>query len=361
MRQVFVLGGLLAVALVGSYITWTAEETAEPKPGETQVYAGDVKDISRVVWTSEKMDVELRPSTDAKGEYVMVHVTERREKSTKPPKPPGEDHGHGDDHPEEGEETPTDPAAPTEGADAPAEVETIVTYFKGNTEAEDLMKSLAPLKALRELEIPADADQTVFGFEKPTATLEVSRAAGAVKVVVGGETFGSKDRYVRLDQHTFLVDDQTLRPLQYGKTRLLERNLQPVAEADVEKVQVVYGDRSSTFTQQKKKDGDQEKSFWADAASPADEHPVAGPWLGKVFKLRVREFVQPEALPTLEPVFRYTVVGKDQSWTVDVSKATVDGKETWYAQADFLRSTVELTASLVTDAVADLESLFPPE
>lgn len=364
MRQVIVLGGLLAVALVGTYVTWTAEEQAEPKPGETEVYAGDVKDVSRVVWTSEKLDVELRPSSDAKGDYVMVHVTERRDKSAKPPTPPGEEPGHGDDHPEEGEEAPpADPAAPAEGGtqEAPPEVETVVTYFKGNQETEALLKGLAPLKALRELTIPADADQAPFGFDKPAATLEVSRAAGAVKLTVGGETFGSKDRYVRLDQRTFLVDDQTLRPLQYGKTRLLERNLQPLAEADVTTVQVTYGDRSGTFAQQKKKEGDTEKAFWTDAATPDTEHEVAGPWLGKVFKLRVREFVQPEALPTLEPVFRYTVTGKDQTWVVDVSKATVDGKETWYAQADFLRSTVELTASLVTDAVADLESLFPPE
>ena len=39
---------------------------------------------------------------------------------------------------------------------------------------------------------------------------------------VGGETWGSSDRYVGLEGRVFLVDDADLRPLQYGKTRLVE-------------------------------------------------------------------------------------------------------------------------------------------
>ncbi len=358
MRQVIVLGGLLSVALVGSYMTWTAEDTGEPKAGEAVVYKADVKDISRVVWTSDKLDVELRPSSDDKGDYVMVHVTERREKPKPRPLTPPKVEDEGDDHGEEGPDAKDgeDKADDEAEEEEPAEIETVITYFKGNESADELLASLAPLVAMRELEIPADADQSVFGFDDKAAKLEIQKASGPITLAVGGETFGSKDRYVRLDKKTYLVDDQTLRPLQYGKTRLLERNLQPLAEKEIESIEVVAGERKVTFAQQNA--DDRTKSFWADASTPDTEHEVAGTWLGKAFKMRAREYVEPKDLPELKPVFTYKVTGAEKTWTVDISQdAADDGK--FYAQADFLRATVELTASLASDTVADLDSLFP--
>ena len=50
----------------------------------------------------------------------------------------------------------------------------------------------------------------------------------------------------------------------------------------------------------------------------------------------------------------------DQSWTVDVLQHPTDGK-VFYAKSDFLRSHVELTASLATDAIADLDTMFATE
>ena len=103
---------------------------------------------------------------------------------------------------------------------------------------------------------------------------------------------------------------------------------------------------------------DRTKAYWADAADAETEHEVAGTWLGKVFKLRARAYVEPADLPELVPVFRYTVTGDGKTWNIEVSKDAGDDKK-YYAKADFLRSTVELTASLAGDAVADLDALFP--
>lgn len=364
MKQGIVLGGLLGVALLATYITWFEDGEVTVKEGEAVVYSADRADISKVVWTSEKVDVELRPSKDEKGEYVMVHVTERREKAKPKPLTPPEpaDDGHGHDHGEEAPEKPEDSEqgedATEEAPEEPPEIETTVTYFKGNEAAEELMQSLAPLVAMRELSLPADADATAFGFDEPSATLEVHRAAGAVSITVGGETYGSKDKYVQLDDKTFLVDDQTLRPLQYGKTRLLERNLQPLAEKEITKIDVSSNGRSAAFTQANA--DDRTKAFWADVGTPDTEHEVAGAWLGKAFKMRARTYVEPADLPELTQVFRMVVHSDEGSWTVDVSKAADDDKA-YYAQSDFLRSTVELTASLASDAIADIDGLFDIE
>lgn len=358
MRQVIVLGGLLGVALIGSYLTWTADETRELSADEVLVYNASPDDVSNVAWKSEKIDVELRPGSDDNGEYVMVHVTERREKvEPKPMKPPeADDHDHGedgDDHGEDGEDTEDGDDA----EEAPPEVETIVTYFKGNDAADELLASLAPLIAMRALPVEAGADKATYGLDEPTATLEVHRSAGQVTLEIGGETFGAKDKYVGYDGKVFLVDDQTLRPLQYAKTRLLERNLQPLRENDIESVTVTRDGQTATFTHVNR--DDRAKAFWAASDAPDTEHEVAGTWLGKAFKMRAREYVEPADLPELTPVFTYAVTGDGHTWTVEVSQSAADEK-VWYAKADFLRASVELTASLASDAAADVDSLFAP-
>lgn len=360
MRQVFVLGGLLGVALIGSYLTWTADETRELGADEVVVYNATPADVSTIAWKSEKLDVELRPGSDDHGDFVMVHVTERREK-VEPPKnpksPDGHDHGdEGDDHADEAEGEGEDDGGDEAAEEAP-EIETVVTYFKGNEAATSLLESLAPLVAMRALPVTADADKATYGLDEPTATLEVNRSSGQLTLQVGGETFGAKDKYVGYDGKVFLVDDQTLRPLQYAKTRLLERNLQPLREADIEQVSVTVAGKTASFVQENR--DDRAKAYWAASDATETEHAVAGTWVGKAFKMRAREYVEPADLPDLQPVFSYTVTGDGQTWTVDV-RQSADEAKTWYAEADFLRSTVELTASLASDAAADVDSLFAP-
>ncbi len=366
MRQLIVLGGLLSVALVATYLTWFGEEGVELEAGETIVYQASPKDVAKIAWKSEKVDVELRPSSDDKGDYVMVHITERREKAP-PPKPPeaeedGHDHGDAgaEDHGDEdaaGDEGATDGEEAEEPEEAPEpEIETTVTYFKGNKAADDVVKSLAPLVAMRELKLPPGADPADFGFDEPSATLEVERRSGKVELTIGGETFGSKDRYVQYNGKTYLVDDQVLRPLQYAKTRLMERALQPLSERDIDEVQVTAGERTVTYVH--KNPDDRAKSYWALADDPDTEQEEAGTWMGKAFKLRARAYVQPDDLPELDPAFTMVVRGGKEAWTIEVFRAADDDKK-FYARSDFLRSTVELTASLAGDAVADLDALFP--
>jgi hypothetical protein len=180
-----------------------------------------------------------------------------------------------------------------------------------------------------------------------------------VSVSVGGETYGSKDRFIKYNDNFFLVDDQTLRPLQYGKTRLLERKLHPILEADITTVTIGQGPKSVTFAQQH--GDDRSKVFWSDANTPDTEHDMAGPWLGKVFKMRAKTHLQQADLPEgLEAAFTLAFQSKDDNWTVEVLSDPADPKRV-YAKVSYLRGHVELTASLANDAMTDISELFPPE
>ena len=356
MRQVAILGGLLAVSLVATYTTWHAEDTEDMKPGEVEVYRTS-GDVDQVTWTSEPTDVTLEHRSDDKGDYIWVTVTERKPVVVPPtpPSPPEAEDAEGSEDAEESEDAEgTENAEDAEDAAPPEpEIETTVSAFRGNNAAEGVFKDMAPLVALRSLSV--DADNDAFGFNEPSATIRVTSGGSETELTVGAETFGSRDKYVMVGDKVYLVDDTKLRPLQYGKSRLLERNPQPIGESSATRITVQRGEDVRTFTQQNIEDRAQ--AMWTLDGQPETEHPVAGAWFGKVFKLRAKSYVAEADIPAnLTDIFSYTVSNDEREWTISVKRDEVG--DAWYAETDFLRATIELTSSLAADAVVDLDGLF---
>ncbi|NCG17581.1 MAG: hypothetical protein GWP91_01010 [Rhodobacterales bacterium] len=343
MKQVIALSALLTLALVGSYSTYFGEAAKDLRSGEVPIY--NLSGLSQVAWRSENIDVVLDQKKDDHGEFVWVTVTERRE--VMKPKPP----------PEIPPDTPAEDDAPPEPeVDAdPPEIVTNSVAFKGNSTAEDLWDDLNPLIAMRPLTLPDGVDDP-FGFDDAHGTIDLTTSAGVVSLTIGGETYGAKDRYLQHEDQAFLVDDQTLRPLEYGKTRLLERILQPLSEHEVDTVTLVTPSTTLSFVQQNA--SDRAKAFWSLNTDPETEHPIAGAWFGKVFKMRAKQYVEDEStLGELTPVFRFETTGDGKIWVIDVVES-VEKPGVYYAKCDFLRATVELTKSLAADAVIDLKQLI---
>jgi len=377
-RQIGVLSVLLAAALVGSYLTWTADESSGERDEKVVVYRANATDVERIAWDSEELTLTVERETDALGEYVWVTVTERTVLA--PPEPPEEEGLEEDETPvdvledesaddaeateDDAEATEDDePAGDGESTDEPEptaepEIETRIVSFKGNKTAEELWEDFAPLYALRELGELASLDAGLLGLDEPTATLEVVRRSGPVELLVGGETYGSKDRYLGYGGQVFLVDDSTLRPLQYGKTRLVERRLHPLDEPDVEQIAVTGGATSVAFVHQNADDPGQ--AYWAAADAPDIADEGAATWIAKLSRLRVHSYATAEEaeLP-LQPSFSFVVGGGGESWSVDVLVDPADDQ--YYARPSWNRSMVKLTQSLASEVVADLETVLPEE
>lgn len=339
MKQPILFGGLLAVALVGAYTTWTAEEVEERKATDVLVYRADADAVTSVTWSDEDHTVRMTRPKDASGAYVWIEQTDR--KKVVPPTP-------------EGAEVP-------EGAEAPPAPEPVIeettTRFSGNEQAVEAWTSFAPLYALRELALGADADLASYGLDEPSSTLVVDVGGKSVTIEVGGESYGTRDRYARAEGKLYLLDDGLVRPLQFAKSRLVERRLHPFEEKDILQVAVRRGADARTFVQ--KNADDRTKSFWADAAVADKKDAEAGAWLGKLFRLRVKSYVDEADAPAArEAVFAFEVKGRDGAWSVEVTKAEVDGEPTYYASSSFTRGLVDLTRSLAEEAVADLDPLF---
>lgn len=211
--------------------------------------------------------------------------------------------------------------------------------------------------ALRELATDSTYDAKTFGLDAPKGTLTVDKGGAPLVMQIGGETWGARDRYVQLDTKVFLVDDQDLRPLQYGKTRLVERAVQPLAEADLDSATVTQAGVTVGFTQKNRED--RQAAYWARDAAPDQKDEVGATWLDKLLKVRVQSFPAADEVPaTLTPVFSYSVTGhKDgaaATWTVDVLRDDSATPPEFYAKSAFDRSTVKLTRTLAAEVVADI-------
>jgi hypothetical protein len=81
-----VLSVALTAALVGSYLSWTADD-ASPGEGAVVVLAGGSGELNQLSWSSDKLKVSATRKKDAAGEYTWFEVVEKKTKKRPPPPP----------------------------------------------------------------------------------------------------------------------------------------------------------------------------------------------------------------------------------------------------------------------------------
>lgn len=377
MREIIFLSSALALSMLGSYMVWTADESTVDDTA-VMVYDAAPKDLASLTWDSEDVTAVVTRKTDAKGDYLWIETTSRTKKVRNP---------HGDTQAEESGDRQIDPeeleeildeddhghdeeAEVPEGEEAAAEeakeveydIEVTTKAFKGNKQADEMWESFAPLHAIRALS--GDADEEAFGFSEPAGTITVARASGTpIVLTVGGETYGSKDKYVRRDgqERILLLDDAKLRPLQFAASRLTDRALIPLEAKEIRSF-VLSQPSGATRTYTQVNADDPANAFWASEQKPDEADETAGTWIDKVFRMRLRNYTPDADKPDmLQPVFAYTVADESgESWKVEVLEATsAEGEKEWYAQSEHTRALVQIPESLASGVVDDLESLAP--
>lgn len=357
MKQVVTLSVLLGLALIGSYVTWTADDPVASSSGVAVYAAGS--EIQRVEWHSEKLDVLLEKRRDNHGDFIWMTTTERFEVRVQDPSPVAERVEGAVTDADEGTEVDEAPEAAEVASEPATRIEQTVRTYVGNDVADELWSNLSPLMALRELGRADAVNLEALGLSEPSATLTVHRASGPLTLQIGGETYGGRDRYALYDGRVLLVDDVVLRPLIYAGARLGERSLHPLSEKDVQRIEVADAQgRSTTLVHQNA--SDPTKAYWARSDSTDAADVAAGSWVGKLLRLRLMKHVDASELDgELAPVFRFTVQGRDGAWTTEVLSLEQDDNTLYYARSDYNRGLVELTQSLAAEAVADLQAALP--
>lgn len=336
MKSVLLYGGLLVVGLGASWMHYTSDE-APPKEGVMLVEAKK-DELEKIVYKNPDLEVVFEMRSDETGRYPWVTVTEQKKKKK-------------------------------DGQDV---VETKLSKFKAGSAADKLIEAAAPFMAMRLLENVDDAQIDAFGLKAPDTTVTLTVAGKTTTWELGGETYGTKDRYVR-DQAThriYVVDDEVFKPLKFANSRLPERSLSSPKPEEIDSLTLAQGATTVEWVQKNKQDKD--ARFWerqqpptaADATAQAGaKDETFGNWVEKLLKVKSTAFVQEGEEPA-EPeiVFEFTVrvAGKPDELVTFFRK-----DDTWFAKSNYTRGMVKLSKSAIEDLADEVDDVLagkaPPE
>lgn len=319
-RSVLIYATLLLLSSGASWLHYTREQGAAPKEG---VVLLDLKRdaLQQIVYASPDLTVTFEIRKDDLGTYGWVTINEKRKKKV------------------DGQET----------------VEEVTTRFKAGATGDKLIEGWAPLMALRELGRVEDKIET-FGLSKPDTTLTVQSSGRTSVLDLGGETYGTKDRYVR-DQATgvvFVLDDEVIKNFKLAKSKLRDNLVTSPKKEEITAFEVTRA--GATIAWEQRNIEDRAAAFWTRKGGDGSKDETFSNWLDKLLKIRSTDYVQPGAEPAdLQPALtlRITPVGKPAE-TVEI----LTSGEDWYARGSYLRGLVKLNKTTSVDAVGEIDDVI---
>jgi len=264
--------GLLGVAGVLALSVWTRDDDAKLDSQSTQVevWGGGPDSVTAVSYESSARKVRLEPRKDALGRWYVGTV--EKDEPAVPPNP----HGAG--------------GAP---ASEPATTKHTTTRFVAVKAADDLLKSLAPLRALRAVGKIEGNRAEEFGFDKPEGTLKVTVGGKPQSLVIGGSTPGGTERYAKASNgDVYAISGDIVQALTFAESRLPERDLQPFKPEEATRVKVSKAGKSRDLSRVPGKN-----EGWADSATPTKLDETAGNWMSKLGRLHVQDWVEKPSTP----------------------------------------------------------------
>jgi len=274
--RIGIYAGLLVVALIASYLTWTHEPPGGK--GDVVVFDPGSGGLTQVIY--EEPDLRVAVELREGGEDGICWGSSRRVKDAakKPPLPP------------RGDDDSAEPGGEFEESDPP---ERIVEEksFRGNETCDKVAGRFQPMKALRDF--PAIGEDKLAEMElvETEATLTVSSAKGELVFDIGGRSYGSNDYYLReRDSGTvYLVESRMIGDLKGGHNRLMERNLQSFKLDEVDRTLIQTGESAREFVQLHR--DDRKAAYWADPEDTEHAADAADNWIGKVMRLRATAYL----------------------------------------------------------------------
>jgi len=307
------------ILVVGMGMSWQRYTSDEPEAKEG-VVAMDLRkdDLQKIVYASAELEVTFEMKLDAIGPYGWVTVVEHKKKK-------------GDD-----------------------DVETITdttSQFKAGPAADKLIEAFAPMYALRQLDTVDELKLRQFGLEKPEISVVVTAAGKETHFDIGGETYGTRDFYVRNNAtgRVYVLNDEAIKPLKFGNSRLPERGLTSFKTETIDGVSLGQGSAIASWSQKNK--DDRTAAYWVRDEGGARDETFTN-FLGKAMKLKSTSYVQAADRPAeLAPAFDFTLrVDGKPSETLRFQK----GGDDWYVESEFTRGLVKLTRGPAGDAADEV-------
>ena len=269
MKPLMLHGALLVVSAGLAYTVWNKDAPVpEKEQASVDVWSGSQASFSKLSFESKTRKVRLEGQKDALGYYYVTTVD-------KEDAPPSDPHAGV-------------PGAPLKAPDA-KEPKKETSRFISVKAAETLVKSLAPLKAVRAVGKVEVGRNEEFGLDKPDGTLKVTIDGKEHVLVIGGTTPGGSERYARYQNsgEVFAISGDIAQSLMFGDSRLPEHDLHGFKNEDIVKVRLQKGAKTRELLRVKEKN-----EGWGDPSSPGKQDETAGNWMSKLTRLRGSEFVE---------------------------------------------------------------------
>lgn len=312
MKSVSLSAGILLVSLGIAWMRFTAEPD---KIGENEVLvmAGQIEDIQKISWSSEKHDTVIDIKKDDLGTYLWVTHTDKK-----------------------------DPENPQSKS------------FKGGANGDTLLNDFSPLIGIRKLE--GSTDLNLLGLDTSTTTLKIERKGSTREFKIGNETYGTKDFYVQdtKSSEVFLVDDKKIRTLINARTSLPDRSL--------------FGNDTQKSTmatiQFQEQNVDLIHKYWQDISQAQwlaqnnldGDNTQLQTWLDKIFKLTASRYAGPDdSFQDITPSFSISL-----SWESHPSENLdfyLQGND-WWAKSTHTRHWVKIGGNSLPELYADLPNFF---
>jgi hypothetical protein len=335
MRPLALHGALLVISGGLAYSVWNQDEPLpEKQQGMVDVWSGAQASFSKLSFEGKTRKVRLESQKDELGYYYVTTVTF----DETPP--------------------PAAPAAPSATPLKPPEPKPPARFVSVKA-GETLVKSLAPLKAVRAVgKVGADRNEE-FGLDKPEGTLKVTIDGKEQVLLLGGTTPGGNDRYAKYQNsgEVFAIPGDIAQSLLFGESRLPEREPHGFKNEDIARVRIQKAGKSRELLRVKEKnDG------WGDVATPGKQDETAGNWMTKLSRLRGSEFVEKPATP-LSPdkaIVRveYFESGSKPVGFVELYKVPGEKANDYLIRTEWARWYVKVPAATGEQVETDLASVL---
>jgi Domain of unknown function (DUF4340) len=333
-KPLIIHGGLLVVSAGLAYSVWNKEQVEPEKaPTSVEVWPGSPAAFSKLSFEGKTRKVRLEAAKDATGRYYVTTV----EKDDSAPDPHAGVQG-----------------APVKAPEPKKEPSRFVSVKAGET----LVKSLAPLSALRAVGKVEPARNEEFGLDKPEGTLKLTISGKEHVLTIGGTTPGGSERYAKYQAtgEVFAISGDIAQTLMFGDSRLPEREMHGFKSEAFSRVRVQKANKSRELVRVKDKN-----EGWADVAAPTKLDETAGNWMSKLGRLRGNEFVEKPAkdLSPADAVFKIEYFdGSKPLGYVELYKLAGEKSSDYLAKSEWSRWYVKVTPSVGEQLEQDLTSVL---
>jgi Domain of unknown function (DUF4340) len=324
---------VLGVAGVLALGVWTRDDDAQLslKPSEVEVWGGTPDSVTALSFESATRKVRIEPRKDERGRWYVGTVDKDEVPFVHPP----------------GGAASAAPASPPKH-------ETV--RFIAVKAADDLVKSLAPLHALRSVGKVEGTRAEEFGLDKPEGTLKITIGGKQQSLLIGGQTPGGTERYARSAAgDVYAVSGEIVQGLLYAESRLPERELHEFKPEEATVVKVSKGGKTRALSRVAGKN-----EGWADGATPTKLDETAGNWMTKLGRLHVQDWVEkPSAAlgPDSNVVSVAYFAGSKPIGTLDLLRVPGEKGNEYLAKTEYGRWYARVVTSVAEQVEQDVGSV----